>query len=212
MVKGAIPSPVPPARRPRLAKLLTIASAGASGSATWANSESKSYDASRAEQWRAQVGDKISENDEIRASLMESVAADIQGNTQDALISSETLGRDETLGASAQDIVSASNAYSESVSAGASMEASRNISAKVLIPAIAANPQAATELNDVIVQNGLAGEVQIYENFHGGRDIESFGGARSQPFSLKSNAGLWAVDISAPRSQAPVEALESHMR
>lgn len=56
------------------------------------------------------------------------------------------------------------------------MEATRNVSAKVLVPAIAANPDAAGVLNDVIVQNGLAGEVQTYENFLGERDTQSFGG------------------------------------
>ena len=155
---------------------LPFFSGGANAGAEWATREGKSFDASQAEQWRAQIGDKISENDEIRAGLMESVAADIQGNTHDALISSETLAKDDALSVSAQDVVSAGQAYSESISAGASMEASRNVSAKVLIPAIAANPQAAAELNDVIVQNGLAGEAQTYEHYHADRDTDSFGG------------------------------------
>jgi len=147
------------------------ASGEVSGRQTW------SVDDSQAEQWRAQISDKIANSDEVRASMTESVAADIQGNTSDARISAETLGRDETLSGSAQDLVSASTAYSESVSAGATMEATRNVSAKVLVPAIAANPDAAGALNDVIVQNGLAGEVQTYENFLGERDTQSFGGS-----------------------------------
>ena len=146
------------------------ASAEVSGRQTW------SIDDSQAEQWRAQISDKIAQSDEVRASMMESVAADIQGSTSDFYLSAETLGRDETLTASAQDVVSAGRSYSEAVSVGASMDATRNVSAKILVPAIAASPQAVTELNDVIVQNGLAGEVQTYEHFHGERDAESFGG------------------------------------
>jgi len=148
----------------------TSASAGVAGSRTW------SVDDSQAEQWRAQISDKIANSDEVRASMMESMAADIQGNTSDAHISAETLGYDEVLSASAQDVVSSSHAYNESVTAGASMEATRSVSAKILVPAIAANPDATGALNDVIVQNGLAGEVQTYENFLGERDTQSFGG------------------------------------
>jgi hypothetical protein len=146
------------------------ASGEVSGRQTW------SIDDSQAEQWRAQISDKIADSDEVRASMMESAAADIQGSTSDSYLSAETLGHDETLNASAQDVVSAGRSYSEAVSAGASMDATRNVSAKVLVPAIAASPQAMTELNDVIIQNGLAGEVQTYEHFHGERDAESFGG------------------------------------
>lgn len=164
---------------PSLSSLLGTAAGGnvlgtatgeISGRQTW------SIDDSQAEQWRAQISDKIADSEEVRASMMESVAADIQGSTSDSYLSAETLGRDETLNASAQDVVSAGRSYSEAVSAGVSMDATRNISAKVLVPAIAASPQAMTELNDVIIQNGLAGEVQTYEHFHGERDAESFGG------------------------------------
>ncbi|NJO36952.1 MAG: hypothetical protein HC871_04120 [Rhizobiales bacterium] len=109
--------------------------------------------------------------------MSEAIAADVQGSTSDVLLSSETLGSDEALSRSAQHVASASVAYNEAVRSGASMDASRSVSAKVLIPAIAANPDAARALNDVIVQNGLAGEVQLYENFHGERDQDSFGGS-----------------------------------
>lgn len=138
--------------------------------------ESREYSAGQSEQLRAQISDKIAENEEVRASLMEAVAADIQGNTQDAMISSESLGSDEALSASAQDAVSASQSYSESISAGASMEASRSVSAATMIPAIAANQEAVNELDDLVARHGLAGQVQTYENFHGERDTQSFDG------------------------------------
>jgi hypothetical protein len=146
------------------------ASGEVSGSQTW------SIDDSQAEQWRAQISAKIAESNVVRASMMESVAADVHGSTSDSYLSAVRLGRDETMNASAQVVVSAGRSYSEAVSAGASMDATRNVTAKVHEPAIAASPQAVAELTDVIVQNGLAGEVQTYEHFHGERDAESFGG------------------------------------
>ncbi|MGI9501021.1 MAG: conjugal transfer protein TraG N-terminal domain-containing protein, partial [Geminicoccaceae bacterium] len=118
---------------------------GVSGSTTLDNTETSAESVKQSESWRKDIGDRVNDSEEVRASLMEAVAADIQGNTQDAMISSETLGRDETLSASAQDVVSASQSYSESISAGASMEASRSVSAATMIPAIAANREAAAE-------------------------------------------------------------------
>ncbi len=139
--------------------------------------ETSHLSAQQHERLSTKIGDEIAKSDEVRASLSEAIAADVQGSTSDALLSSETLGSDETLSRSAQDVASASVAYNEAVRSGASMDASRNVSAKVLIPAVAANPDAARALNDVIVQNRLAGEVQLYENFHGDRDQDSFGGS-----------------------------------
>jgi hypothetical protein len=142
-----------------------------------ADTEIETLSAQQQERLSTKVGDEIAKSDEVRASLSEAIAADVQGNTSDALLSSETLGSDEALSRSAQNVASASIAYNEAVRSGSSMDASRNVSAKVLIPAVAANPDAVRALNDVIVQNGLAGEVQLYENFHGERDQDSFGGS-----------------------------------
>ena len=141
------------------------------------DNEALTRNADQLEQYAIRVADHVAKNAEVRASLSDSMAADVQGNTTDALISSETLGEDNTLSRSAQNVTSASVAYNEAMRSGVSMDANRNVSAKILIPAIAANPDAARALNDVIVQNGLAGEVQLYENFHGERDQDSFGGS-----------------------------------
>ncbi len=150
---------------------------GASIGADLSDIETETNQARQHQQFAAKIGDEIAKSEEMRASLSEAIAADVQGNTSDAFFSSETLGSDEALSRSAQNVASASIAYNEAVRSGASMDASRSVSAKILIPAVAANPDAARALNDVIFQNGLAGEVQLYENFHGERDQDSFGGS-----------------------------------
>ena len=161
---------------------------GASGELT--DTENKIEQSSKSEQWKQLISDKMANSAETRASITEAVAADIVGNTSDAYISSDVLGQDENLVASAQDVLSASKAYNVAESAGAALEGARHLNAENIVPAILANPDARDALHNVIEQYGLDEQVAMYKEFAGARDLGSFMGNED---ALDAHAELYVA-------------------
>ena len=158
------------------------------------------------ERYEASVRDQIGANSELRASLNESMAADITSNTSDALVSAETFGSDEAVRQSAQDVLSTGESYSETVRAGSSMSADQNVNAKYMIPSIAGNDQARKELYDLAAREGALGEAQQYFDHMGARDQQLFGGnedhARLYSLTHTLASRLDDGDEAAARAQA----------